>query len=299
MLIVVPYKTYGPVEHAPWGTVGLLLANVAVVVFLGFPEPVVESFWGGPVEEPFVNSLILEFGKFNPLTWITNSFVHFDWLHLILNMLGLWIFGVIVEGLIGWRRLDEPVRFGAASALAAFGFDREAQVRALGSALRDRSVRVRRKAAEALEYTAPLGHAVEADLVRALKDEDRRVRRAAAAALGANGIIRRESIPPLLEALGDKATVFGAKDALASRGKEVVPVLIRVLKEGETTARVGAALALGRIGRPASGALTPLTDIIEDKRASEELRFSASIAVRAILADMPTQAIGIGGGAGR
>ncbi|MHC4816474.1 MAG: rhomboid family intramembrane serine protease [Planctomycetota bacterium] len=113
MLIVVPYKTDAAVEHRPWGTIGLLVANVAVVLFLGFPEPVYESFWG-PVEEPFVNSLVLELGSFNPLTWITCSFVHGGWIHLVVNMIFLWIFGLIVEGLIGWRRFL-PIYLGIAA----------------------------------------------------------------------------------------------------------------------------------------------------------------------------------------
>ena len=114
MLIVVPYKTDAAVEHTPWGTIGLILANVAVVLLLGFPQPVYESFWGPPVEEPFVNSLVLEFGSFHPLTWITCSFVHLDWIHLVVNMIFLWIFGLIVEGLIGWRRFL-PIYLGIAA----------------------------------------------------------------------------------------------------------------------------------------------------------------------------------------
>lgn len=112
-MFVIPYKTDATVEHGPWGTIGLILANFAVAVFLGFPEPVDESFWGPPAEQPFVNSLVLEFGAFRPLQWITNDFVHGGWIHLVFNMIFLWIFGLIVEGLIGWRRFL-PIYLGIA-----------------------------------------------------------------------------------------------------------------------------------------------------------------------------------------
>lgn len=113
VFLVVPYKTDAAVEHTPWGTIGLIVANVAVVLVLGFPVSAYDSFWG-PVEEPFVNSLVLDFGSFNPLTWITCSFVHVGWFHLVGNMVFLWIFGLIVEGLVGWRRFL-PIYFGIAA----------------------------------------------------------------------------------------------------------------------------------------------------------------------------------------
>jgi membrane associated rhomboid family serine protease len=109
-LFVIPYKTDAAVEHRPWGTIGLILANFAVAIFLGFPQPVyklpdpVFAMLWEPPEEPFVNSLALEFGELHPHQWITNTFVHGDWFHLIVNMIFLWIFGLIVEGLVGWRR---------------------------------------------------------------------------------------------------------------------------------------------------------------------------------------------------
>jgi membrane associated rhomboid family serine protease len=55
-------------------------------------------------EKPFINSWVLEFGTFNPLTWITSAFTHLDWLHLGFNMAFLWIFGLVVEAHLGWKR---------------------------------------------------------------------------------------------------------------------------------------------------------------------------------------------------
>jgi membrane associated rhomboid family serine protease len=92
-MLIFPYRVDGPVDHRPWGTAGLITANVLVTLLLGFP--------GG---RGAIDSLTLKFGTVNPLTWVSSSFVHYGWSHLVFNMLFLWWFGVIVEGLAGWRK---------------------------------------------------------------------------------------------------------------------------------------------------------------------------------------------------
>jgi membrane associated rhomboid family serine protease len=47
-------------------------------------------------------NLCLEFGTFKPWQWVTNNFMHADWLHLIGNLVFLWAFGIVVEGKVGW-----------------------------------------------------------------------------------------------------------------------------------------------------------------------------------------------------
>jgi len=92
-MIILPYRVDGPVDYRPWGTVGLIAANLLVAILLGFPGD------GGAIDW-----LPLRFGTLNPLTWVTSVFVHYGWMHLLSNMFFLWWFGVIVEGLAGWRR---------------------------------------------------------------------------------------------------------------------------------------------------------------------------------------------------
>ncbi len=92
-MLILPYRVDGPIDHRPWGTGGLIAANLLVAILLGFPGD------GGAID-----SLPLRYGTLNPLTWVTSVFVHFGWSHLIFNMLFLWWFGVIAEGLAGWRR---------------------------------------------------------------------------------------------------------------------------------------------------------------------------------------------------
>jgi len=101
VLVVIPYKSDTEPPSFAWGTIGLIAANVAVALLLGFPS---ESAFA-PGDGSFVDSWVLAFGTINPLTWVSSAFVHFDWFHLVSNMIFLWAFGFIVEGYLGWRRL--------------------------------------------------------------------------------------------------------------------------------------------------------------------------------------------------
>ncbi len=40
----------------------------------------------------------------HPYQWLTNNFVHADFMHILSNMLFLWSFGLVVEGKLGWLR---------------------------------------------------------------------------------------------------------------------------------------------------------------------------------------------------
>jgi membrane associated rhomboid family serine protease len=106
-MLILPYRVDGPVDHRPWGTGAIIAANALVTLLLGFPGD------GGAID-----SLTLEFGTVNPLTWITSSFVHYGWSHLLFNMFFLWWFGVIVEGLAGWRKFV-PLYLAITAAVSA------------------------------------------------------------------------------------------------------------------------------------------------------------------------------------
>ena len=41
----------------------------------------------------------------HPVQWVTANFMHAGVLHLVFNMISLWVFGMIVEGKIGWWRM--------------------------------------------------------------------------------------------------------------------------------------------------------------------------------------------------
>lgn len=90
--MIFPIGTDAPVYYWPYGTVGLIIANL-LVFFAG-------AFGALPVE-----SLQLDWGQgLHPVQWVTSSFMHGGLFHLIGNMLVLWVFGLVVEGKLGAPR---------------------------------------------------------------------------------------------------------------------------------------------------------------------------------------------------
>ncbi|HZL88666.1 MAG TPA: rhomboid family intramembrane serine protease [Pirellulaceae bacterium] len=101
MILLLPYGTDAPVYHWPYATVGTIAVNV--VVFL-FTYPMILFMEDQPALKPIVDFLILKFDMINPLQWLTWNYMHIGPIHLIVNMVALWAFGLIVEGKIGWWR---------------------------------------------------------------------------------------------------------------------------------------------------------------------------------------------------
>jgi membrane associated rhomboid family serine protease len=86
-----PYSTDSPLYHLPIATIGLILANV--LVYVGMVT--------GQISH--VESWILVYGAgLHPAQWLTSFFSHAGIQHLVGNMIFLWVFGLIVEGKIGW-----------------------------------------------------------------------------------------------------------------------------------------------------------------------------------------------------
>lgn len=84
----IPLNTDAPLHHRPWGTIGLIVVNLLVALLL-------------PKE--YYPDLFLPFGDgLTPLQWVTSAFLHAGWMHVLGNMLFLWIFGLVVEGKLGW-----------------------------------------------------------------------------------------------------------------------------------------------------------------------------------------------------
>ncbi len=89
----LPYNTDAPIYHWPISTVAVIAVNVVVLITVGGYEGVAEQGW------------ILYWGNgIHPAQWITSVFAHADLFHLAGNMLFLWVFGMLVEGKIGWWR---------------------------------------------------------------------------------------------------------------------------------------------------------------------------------------------------
>jgi len=89
--MLVPYSTDAPIYHWPIATVSLIVANI--VLFFGLLSG---SF--GPWD-----NWMLQYGNgLHPDQWFRAMFTHAGVEHLVGNMLFLWVFGLVVEGKLGW-----------------------------------------------------------------------------------------------------------------------------------------------------------------------------------------------------
>ncbi len=94
--MLIPYQTDAPVYHWPIATVGTIVVNVLVFMFvITRPEETRDLIYGIG---------ILRFGWWLPWQWVTANYMHADFMHLLGNMIFLWSFGLIVEGKVGWWR---------------------------------------------------------------------------------------------------------------------------------------------------------------------------------------------------
>jgi membrane associated rhomboid family serine protease len=48
---------------------------------------------------------VLHFGQWNPIQWVTSMFLHGGVMHLLGNLVFLLVFGIVVEGKIGWWKM--------------------------------------------------------------------------------------------------------------------------------------------------------------------------------------------------
>jgi len=89
MFFLIPAGTDAPIYHPPIATGAVVLANVlAFILQMTIPG--------------FTEQWALLFGTFNPVNCLVSPYLHADFFHLFNNMLFLFIFGLIVEGKIGW-----------------------------------------------------------------------------------------------------------------------------------------------------------------------------------------------------
>lgn len=93
MLFLFPVSTDAPLYHLPFATVGLIVVNVFIYFAVLFGVLPSDAGW------------VLTYGAgLHPEEWLLSAFMHADIGNLFGNMLFLWIFGLVVEGKIGWQR---------------------------------------------------------------------------------------------------------------------------------------------------------------------------------------------------
>ncbi len=90
--MLIPLRTDAPVYHTPWATFGIIAVNTAI------------QMWSSATDYEYSVGLMLHYGTIAPYQWLTSVFLHAGWGHLIGNMIFLWVFGLVVEGKVGWWR---------------------------------------------------------------------------------------------------------------------------------------------------------------------------------------------------
>lgn len=93
----IPWNTDAPVDHRPYGTLGLIALNVYLFFARTMP-----GWWAAPQQA--LDEWAFPLGVLNPFLWATTNSVGGAWLRLLFDVLFLWSFGLIVEGKLGWRR---------------------------------------------------------------------------------------------------------------------------------------------------------------------------------------------------
>jgi membrane associated rhomboid family serine protease len=92
--MLIPYNTDAPIYHWPYATLGTIILNA--LVFLGI------SSLGHEDQDWFYSHLILVYGEWNPVQWLTSNYMHGGFMHVLGNMVVLWGIGIIIEGKVGW-----------------------------------------------------------------------------------------------------------------------------------------------------------------------------------------------------
>jgi membrane associated rhomboid family serine protease len=96
LLVFIPYQTDAPIYHWPFATVGTIVVNVFIFLFvLTRPEETAVAIY---------EACMLSYGYWLPWQWVTSNYLHAGFMHLIGNMILLWSFGLVVEGKVGWWR---------------------------------------------------------------------------------------------------------------------------------------------------------------------------------------------------
>jgi membrane associated rhomboid family serine protease len=136
---VFPIKDNVPTRSFPILTVALIAVNAAVWLFYELPNlnRAVDELAYHPCE---VEDSCPVVGEDWPVTAVTSMFMHGDWLHIIGNMVFLWIFGNNVEDSLGKVRYVLFYLLGgfAATALQTFitlgyGTQAESEIPNLGA----------------------------------------------------------------------------------------------------------------------------------------------------------------------
>ena len=137
---MIPIKDSVPCSRKPIVLVGLISANTVIFALEWMLPPeaanaAIASFALIPLrysDPRWAMGVGLDPADYLP--FLTNTFMHGGWLHLIFNMWTLWIFGCALEDRLGHLRFGVfYVLCGLAASLTHFFFNTESQLPALGA----------------------------------------------------------------------------------------------------------------------------------------------------------------------
>jgi membrane associated rhomboid family serine protease len=133
-----PIRNGVPCRYPPLVTWALIAINCAVFLFqIGLSAAEQEAFLYRYALVPARYIELLSYGRITPadlLPFFSMMFLHGGWLHLILNMWTLWLFGCAVEDRFGHvRYILFYVACGLAASLAHFVFSLDSTAPALGA----------------------------------------------------------------------------------------------------------------------------------------------------------------------
>lgn len=179
---------------------------------------------------------------------------------------------------------DPAVRISSALALGRLGTDARPVLHELGARLEDPVAMVRVEAARALWRIEAQPDRVVPTLVAAMRCRDAHWQ--AALALGEIGQPAQDAIPALLDALQTESvhrpsrTPASSALALGKMSPAAVPGLVELLRHGDPSVRIGAAMALAGHGQHAYPAVPGLLEMLDE--TDPEARVTASSALGAI-----------------
>jgi len=139
-----------------------------------------------------------------------------------------------------------------------------AAIPALTEALVDSDVEVQVGAAELLGRCGGKAAAAVPTLIGILADRHAHgfVRMTVIMTLGEIGPAATSAAPALIDTLGDSSMCTDAVRALVAIGDTAMPALVRALRHGQPTIRLGAAYVLGSLGD--ASVVASLVEILED-----------------------------------
>ena len=125
-MLMIPYTADASLRYFPWATIGLIAVNTVVFFATGMGSDAGIVAYG------------VEYGNgVHPWQWLTSLFMHAHLGHLLGNMIFLWVFGMIVEGKLGWWKfltayLGLGISETAAEQMMLFWFDHGRAIGASG-----------------------------------------------------------------------------------------------------------------------------------------------------------------------